>query len=117
MSRSILVMGSGRLDLYRKGGESLLGRYVGIPLFPLTVGELLGRRPRWREFRQAVAGAPPDAPKARTILERLLAFGGFPEPYVRADPEFYRVWSGLRSQLLVREDIRDASRISSLSIS
>lgn len=89
----ILVTGSGRLDLYRKGGESLLGRYVGIPLFPLSSGELLGRRPRWDEFTRRVTAPAAPPRNAGAVFARLYRFGGFPKPYVRAEPEFYRVWT------------------------
>jgi hypothetical protein len=112
----VLVTGSGRLDLYRKGGESLLGRYVGVPLLPLTVGELLGKRPTWREFKNTAGVSPPILARSRGAFERLFRFGGFPEPYLRGDPEFYRVWSSTRSQLLVREDIRDATNIRNISL-
>jgi predicted AAA+ superfamily ATPase len=112
----ILVTGSGRLDLYRKGGESLLGRYVGIPLFPLSVGEVLGRHSRWKEFNRTVTAPRPAATGEREAFERLFRFGGFPEPYLRAEPEFYRVWSASRTELLVREDIRDATNIRNISL-
>jgi len=112
----ILVTGSGRLDLYKKGGESLLGRYVAVPLFPLTVAELLGRRPSWKEFEAALQAPMRASAKARRVFERLFEFSGFPEPYVKADPEFYRAWSAARSQLLVREDIRDATNIRNISL-
>ena len=112
----ILVTGSGRLDLYRKGGESLLGRYVGYPLFPLSLGEVLGRRPRWQEFNRTMAEPLPASPGMREIFERLDRFGGFPEPYLRGEPEFYRVWSTSRTELLVREDIRDATSIRNISL-
>src|SRR3972149_4331317 len=32
-----LIAGSGRLDLYRKGGDSLAGRYALMHLWPLTL--------------------------------------------------------------------------------
>ena len=35
-----LVTGSGRLDLYQKGGDSLAGRYLMFNLWPFTAGEL-----------------------------------------------------------------------------
>jgi len=35
-----LVTGSGRLELFKKGGDSLLGRYFSVPLFPLSLGNL-----------------------------------------------------------------------------
>jgi predicted AAA+ superfamily ATPase len=119
-SFDILVTGSGRLDIYKKGGESLLGRYVGIPLFPFTVGELLGRRPTWnqfaRSFEASSGAAVEESANALPIFDRLLRFGGFPEPYLKNDPEFYRVWSATRTQLLVREDIRDATNIRQISL-
>ena len=37
---SILVTGSARLDIYRKGGDSLLGRYRSYRLHPLSVAEI-----------------------------------------------------------------------------
>jgi predicted AAA+ superfamily ATPase len=39
----ILVTGSSRLDIFRKGGDSLLGRYHYYRLHPLSVSELLKR--------------------------------------------------------------------------
>ena len=38
---ALLVTGSGRLDAYQKGGDSLFGRYGLHRLHPFTVGELL----------------------------------------------------------------------------
>jgi len=35
-----LVTGSGRLDLYQKGGDSLAGRYLLFNLWPFTMSEL-----------------------------------------------------------------------------
>jgi predicted AAA+ superfamily ATPase len=37
----LLVTGSGRLDIYQKGGDSLFGRYTLYRLHPFTLGELL----------------------------------------------------------------------------
>lgn len=111
----ILVTGSGRLDLFQRGGDSLLGRYVPLPLLPLSLGELLGQRPTWKQFRAAVVGAPPKAKKSRELLRALVEFGGFPEPYLKADPEFSRVWSARRGELLVREDVREATNIRQIS--
>ena len=39
-----LMTGSGRLDLYQKGGDSLAGRYLLYHLFPLTVNEVAGQK-------------------------------------------------------------------------
>jgi hypothetical protein len=40
--RRILVTGSARLDHYRKGGDSLVGRYRYFRLHPFSLRELAG---------------------------------------------------------------------------
>lgn len=111
-----LVTGSGRLDLFKKGGDSLLGRYMGAPLFPLSVGELGGSPATWAGFREGL-GEPPAA-KAGVAegYGTLFRFSGFPEPFVKADARFYNAWFQERKSLLVREDIRDASSIREISL-
>ncbi len=54
-----LITGSGRLDLFKKGGDSLLGRYFSVPLFPLTVGELKGKLTGLKDFKKALGSPPP----------------------------------------------------------
>ncbi|MXY89121.1 MAG: AAA family ATPase, partial [Gammaproteobacteria bacterium] len=58
---SFLVTGSARLDHYRKGGDSLQGRYHHYRLHPFSLGELT---------------ITPNSGD----LETLMRFGGFPEP-------------------------------------
>ena len=89
----ILVTGSARLDVYRQGGDSLMGRYHHWRLHPLTLDEL-----------------PPGigAPEA---LERLLTVGGFPEPFLSNDPRESRRWRKERFDRVLQEDIRDLESI------
>lgn len=112
----ILVTGSGRLDLYKRGGDSLLGRYVSLTLFPLSVGELAGERPAWRDFLATLSDQAAPSPVHAEIFEHLWRTGGFPEPFVRASEEFYRVWSAGRTERLVREEVRDTTGIRELSL-
>jgi predicted AAA+ superfamily ATPase len=111
-----LVTGSGRLDLFKKGGDSLLGRYLSAPLFPLTVGELGGRRPTWEEFKAGLGAAPAATPGGADAYAALFRYSGFPEPFVKADTRFYNAWFQERKTLLVREDIRNASAIREISL-
>lgn len=103
----IVVTGSSRLDVYRRGGDSLMGRYFLHRMHPLSVGEIL---------RPGVPGeAPsPPAPIAEREWGALLRHGGFPEPFVRRDARFSAKWQRLREQQLVREDVRDATRVQEL---
>ncbi len=112
----VLVTGSGRLAFRKWGGESLFGRYVTIPLFPFSVAELIGRRAGGRTFIEDLAGADEHDRGTRRGYERLVAFGGFPEPYVKRDASFLQVWSQQRVDLLVREEIREATQIRELSL-
>jgi hypothetical protein len=111
-----IVTGSGRLDLYAKGGDSLLGRYVALPLFPFTLSEMHGRFARPADFKAALADGFAAVSGARQDFQALSAFGGFPEPLTKGDEAFANVWHRQRRTLLIREDIRDATRIREISL-
>ncbi len=111
----IWVTGSGRLDLYQKGGDSLLGRYFLYHMHPLTVGELslsagsmYGEDPDalWQRFENGDAN--------KTSIEQLLKFGGFPEPFLKQTEKFLRRWHDSRRSRVTHEDVRDLTRIQDL---
>ncbi len=111
-----LVTGSGRLDLFQRGGDSLMGRYLSVPLFPLTVGELAGRLPSFSQFLAVLRDGPAKASAPRSAYPALNTLGGFPEPFVRQEQSFYNIWSAERRTLLIRQDVRDATRIREISL-
>jgi hypothetical protein len=111
-----LITGSGRLELFKKGGDSLLGRYFSVPLLPLTVGELAGVFTSFTAFTQEVESPPDASPEQRSRYEQLLQYSGFPEPFTRGTMDFYNLWFSERKTLLLREDIRDASAIREISL-
>jgi uncharacterized protein len=111
-----LITGSGRLELFKKGGDSLLGRYFSVPLYPFTMGELGGRLVRLKDFKAAMESPPAASVEPRERYLHLFHFGGFPEPFVRGDSSFYLRWFSERKTLLLREDIRDASAIREISL-
>jgi len=109
-----LVTGSGRLDLYQKGGDSLAGRYFLFHLFPLTVAELGGRRRPFEEFRRTPLQISMEgAGEAQSVWEQLAELSGFPEPYLSGRKTTWRRWSQTYARQLVREDIRDLAGIKS----
>ena len=71
--QKILVTGSGRLDLYRFGGDSLQGRYHMLRLHPLSVAEL--------------------GMTSTAQLLDLLRLGGFPEPFFGGSETQARRWT------------------------
>jgi len=96
----ILVTGSARLNVYKKGGDSLMGRYFPYRMHPLSVGELLHPTLIDEEIRHESEKLD------ETAWMRLQDFGGFPEPYSKADGFFLRKWRRLRFEQLMRGDIR-----------
>lgn len=108
---SILVTGSARLDIYRKGGDSLLGRYHSFRLHPFSLGELLDHKPHPRPFGGIVFS---ESNKA-VIFEALFKFGGFPEIFIKQSERELRRWHNERADRLIREDIRDIENIRDIS--
>lgn len=99
----VLVTGSSRLDAYRRGGDSLMGRYFLFRMHPLSVGELV---------RVGSVSAPDGpAPLPEAEWEALLEHGGYPEPFLRRERTFSRRWRELRRQQLLRDEVRDLTRI------
>lgn len=83
-THQFLITGSARLDHFRKGGDSLLGRYHYFRLHPYTLTEL---------------GASTEN------LHRLFKFGGFPEPLLAQEEKTLRRWHLSRLSRLVRTDL------------
>ena len=102
----LLVTGSSRLDLFRKGGDSLMGRYFLYRMHPFSVSETVYREP---PNPKAVIRPPKKTSKADN--QALWEHGGFPEPFLKRDLTFTRRWNRLRQQQLLREDIRELTRI------
>ena len=90
---SFLVTGSARLDHYRRGGDSLQGRYHYHRLHPFSPGEL-------------GSGAASQAD-----VDALMQFGGFPEPFLSASTRLWRRWQRERLARVVYEDLRDLESV------
>lgn len=92
-----IVTGSARLDHFRKGGDSLLGRYHYYRLHPFSLNEL------------AKHPTPED-------LKVLLNYGGFPEPLFAQNQTKQRRWQRERIQKVVYEDLRDLETVKEISL-
>ena len=109
---AVWVTGSGRLDLYQKGGDSLLGRHFLYRMHPISIGELHG-------LENEVLLTDPDegwkiliSGDLETVdIGPLLNFGGFPEPFLKQDKRFHTRWIRSRRELITHEDVRDLTRI------
>ncbi len=104
----IIVTGSARLDIYKKGGDSMMGRYFLYRIHPLSIREIIDPTIPDQEIRLPREIGEED-------YQALLKYGGFPEPYLKRSNTFWNRWKQLRLDQLFKEDIRDLTRIQELS--
>lgn len=90
-TQKFIITGSAKLDHYRRGGDSLLGRYRYIRLHPFAPTEL-------------------DL-TAESDLDHLLHFGGFPEPFTSGSEKILRLWHKERLYRIVNDDIRSLENL------
>ncbi|PKL72385.1 AAA family ATPase [Candidatus Kuenenbacteria bacterium HGW-Kuenenbacteria-1] len=109
----ILVTGSARLDLYRKGGDSLMGRYHYYRLHPFSLAEVLQIKPNIKISKELFFSTVKKN-IAKTFTD-LLIFGGFPEPFIKKDQKILRRFHNERLDRLIKEDIRDIEQVRDLS--
>ena len=91
-----IVTGSAQLDYFRKGGDSLLGRYRYLRLHPFSLMEL-SKNP------------------SQNDLKTLLKFGGFPEPLFLQNENEHRIWQNERMNKVIYEDLRDLQNVKEIS--
>jgi uncharacterized protein len=94
----IVVTGSARLETARKGGDSLAGRFFAYRLHPLTVKEVV----------MSLKEQP------RVALEKILKFGGFPEPYLQNDETYAKRWRRTHLDTIIRGDLLDLEQVRDL---
>ena len=91
----IIVTGSSRMDIYRRGGDSLMGRYFSYRMHPFSVAETvsceLPNPERVVRLPEAIA---------TTDFDALWMHGGYPEPFLKRDSRFSRRWQSLRLKQL-----------------
>jgi predicted AAA+ superfamily ATPase len=95
---SFLITGSARLDIYRRGGDSLLGRYHYWRLHPFTLDEI------------------PKGISPKDAFQRLMTLGGFPEPFLEGNERIARRWRRERFDRVLREDVRDLERVRDIQL-
>jgi len=96
----ILVTGSARLDIARKMGDSLAGRFFQFRLHPLDL----------KEARTMLPELGPDE-----AFDRLLRFGGFPEPFLAGEEVFYGRWRKSHLDIILRQDLLDLESVRNIA--
>lgn len=106
-----IITGSARLDIYRKSGDSLQGRYHAHRLHGFSMGEL-----------QDVSKLPKPGEKIEfpvtynnDLIMALFQYGSFPEPFLSHSEKNLRRWQKERMDRFFREDVRDLENIRDIS--
>lgn len=102
-----IVTGSARLDLYRRGGDSLQGRYHYYRLHPFTLAEIEGKFDTPSVLGEFLL----DRDFHQDTLDTLDTFGGFPEPFTKQNIRQLRRWHNEKIERMFREDILDIEAI------
>ncbi len=92
-THSFIITGSARLDHFRKGVDSLLGRYYYYRLHPLSL---------------------PEIGINKKNLNRLFKYGGFPESFLKSSDRFLKKWHQERLSKIIKFDLRDLETVKDL---
>src|SRR3990167_540357 len=96
-NHNFLVTGSARLDVYRRGGDSMMGRYHYWRLHPFTLSEI------------------PEGISKKETYKRLLNVGGFPEPFLDNNEREARRWRCERQDKILKDDVRDLESVTQIT--
>lgn len=100
----VVVTGSAKMDVYTKGGDSLMGRYLPYTICPVSIGELAKGSIISDEIR-----TPYDIGEEN--FQNLWTHGGFPELFLKANKALSTRINKLRSKQLFYEDIREIGNV------
>lgn len=112
----ILVTGSARLNVYRRHSDSLLGRYFNFRLHPFSIREMEhpDSLPPDKLMEALFARSFQSQGHRQDDLDALMRFGPFPEPLFEQSEEAARAWRANREEVVIREDLRDLSKLPEL---
>ncbi|CCB92225.1 putative uncharacterized protein [Waddlia chondrophila 2032/99] len=91
----ILVTGSAKLDIHKRVGDSLAGRYFQYRLHPLDLKEI-------HQFLNV---------KIEDGFNTLWHCSGFPEPFLEGSRTYYRRWRRSHIDIILRQDLIDLSSV------
>lgn len=115
---NFIITGSARLDVMRKAGDSLLGRYFMFRLNPLMMAEVLGRKIQHIMPENKPADYVDKLlsnTKAETgTMDDFLSLSAFPEPLLSGNRVAAAKWHDNYFEKVTKEELRDVSAIRNL---
>jgi uncharacterized protein len=106
-----ILTGSANVWATHRISESLVGRAERVPLWPLSQGELHGRRETFIDdlFARRVPQLA-DAPIGRPAVAEALTVGGYPEAIARTEAPRRGRWFSEYVAMTLERDVRDLTR-------
>lgn len=95
--QAILVTGSARLNISRKMGDSLAGRFFSYRLHPLDLKEL--------------AEIEGDKFNLEKNYQKLISISNFPEPFHEGTARFYQLWRKGHFDQIIKQDLLSLEKI------
>jgi predicted AAA+ superfamily ATPase len=95
-----IITGSAKLDIYKKGQDSMLGRFFSWRVHPLCLSELK------HHFKN----------NDESNLDKLIKLGGFPEPFFEGREVYAKRWRKEKLKLVFRQDIQELESIKDISL-
>ncbi len=95
----LIATGSANLNTYKKVGDSLAGRHFSYRLHPLDLKELSVFEKKFN---------------VETAFNKILNFGGFPEPYLEGELSFYKRWRKTHLDIILKQDLISVEKITDI---
>jgi predicted AAA+ superfamily ATPase len=108
-----VVTGSGRLDHYQKGGDSLAGRFDPYFLGPFTPGEIEKTKVHEALSLENLLATHPIKEDTLHAWENL---SGFPEPFLSGSENKIKAWWRQYKTRVTEEDMRDLTKLESIDL-
>lgn len=111
------MTGSARLDMFRRSSDSLVGRYFLFRMLPLGWRDVLGSTTSYGKLWNPllpIDSIPDAGSEIFDAIQQLIHVAGFPEPFSAGTDDFCTKWREDHISLILREDLRDLTRITHL---
>jgi len=110
-----IITGSAKLDLSRRAGDSLSGRYFTFHLYPVSLSELTNSFSKHlcvpKTAKSFISQKMDSNIHTADNLDLLLEYSGFPEPLLKQSKAFHAKWAQDYLDTVITEDIGALTRI------
>ncbi len=113
-----IITGSAKLNVFRKGQDSLVGRSFTYHLAPFSLAELSNIKNKNHCMIERILKTEfsPSDKTSKEIFDYLLKFSGFPEPYLKRNIAFLNRWRSSRLERLINQDLAFTESLKNLPL-